>query len=238
MTNEAQYMLVRFECGGCKSNWHLRVLARALIGSLAIEQEVEHGVDTGCKGAVTCEKVGEYSDDVEMALRRLKTGGEKYKRFCDEERDVIRSQALLLDMSHDMMAAVLFARNETLLEREAWGARPDVLIGLGSTCVAGVSSANINVQSYACLVKPVRLEIPSEVAADFLITDLKVGKNSQFISPGAIPMSTFNNNRFKYLKIDMDVLQLTMFFTVSVTNINASARNFQGVLVCQTIGER
>lgn len=238
MTNEAQYMLVHFECQVCRSNWHLRVSAAATLEQLSVDQEVEHGLGARCKGTVTCVKVGEYSDDVEMALRRLKTGGEKYERFCVEEREAIRSQALLLDMSHDMMAAVLFAKNETLLEREAWGARPDVLIGFGSTCVAGISSANIGVQSYACPVKPVRLEIPPEVAAVFLITDLKIGKNSQFTSPGAIPMSTFNNNRFKYLKMDMDVLQNSMFLTVSVTNINASARNFQGVVVCQTIGER
>jgi hypothetical protein len=48
-------------------------------------------------------------------------------------------------------------------------------------------------------------------------------------------MSSFNDDRFRYLKMNMDVLQVAMFFTVSVTNINPSARNFQGVVVCRKV---
>ena len=203
--------------------------------NLACEQEVEHALLTRCKGHVLVKQLGEFSDEAAMNLGRLGASGERYGRFLAEERASIRSHALLLDMSQEMAAAVLFARSEARMEREALGAPDDVLIGLGSTLVAGVSSANIFAQSCVDPLRPVRLEIPPEVARDFMLTNLRVGRNSQFISPGCIPLSSFNDNRFHYLKLEMDVLQASQFLTVSVTNISTFARNLQGVVVCRKV---
>lgn len=102
-------------------------------------------------------------------------------------------------------------------------------LGLGSTSVAGLSSANINVQPQV-IFRPERLVIPSNVAPDFLITDLKVGKNSQLASTGALPAVMFTESAFG-VRLKMDTAQISMFVTISVTNQSTVARNFQGGLV-------
>jgi hypothetical protein len=102
-------------------------------------------------------------------------------------------------------------------------------LGLGSTSVAGLSSANINVQPQV-IFRPERLVVPSNIAVDFLITDIKVGKNSQLVSTGALPAVMFTENAFG-VRLKMDTAQISMFVTISVTNQNPAARNFQGGLV-------
>jgi hypothetical protein len=102
-------------------------------------------------------------------------------------------------------------------------------LGLGSTSVTGNSSANINVQPQV-IFRPERLVVPSNIAVDFLITDIKVGKNSQLVSTGALPAVMFTEQAFG-VRLKMDTAQISMFVTVSVTNQNAQARNFQGGLV-------
>jgi hypothetical protein len=102
-------------------------------------------------------------------------------------------------------------------------------LGLGSTSVTGNSSANINVQPQV-IFRPERLVVPSNIAPDFLITDIKVGKNSQLVSTGALPAVMFTEQAFG-VRLKMDTAQISMFVTVSVTNQNPLARNFQGGLV-------
>jgi hypothetical protein len=102
-------------------------------------------------------------------------------------------------------------------------------LGLGSTSVTGSSSANINVQPQV-IFRPERLVVPSNLAVDFLITDIKVGKNSQLVSTGALPAVMFTEVAFG-VRLKMDTCQIAMFVTVSVTNQNPAARNFQGGIV-------
>jgi len=102
-------------------------------------------------------------------------------------------------------------------------------LGLGSTSVSGNSSANINVQPQV-IFRPERLVVPSNLAVDFLITDIKVGKNSQLVSTGALPAVMFTEVAFG-VRLKMDTCQISMFVTISVTNQNPAARNFQGGIV-------
>jgi len=102
-------------------------------------------------------------------------------------------------------------------------------LGLGSTSVQGNSSANINVQPQV-IFRPERLVVPSNLAVDFLITDIKVGKNSQLVSTGALPAVVFTETAFG-VRLKMDTAQISMFVTISVTNQNPAARNFQGAII-------
>jgi hypothetical protein len=117
----------------------------------------------------------------------------------------------------------------TLLRSVSPRSSREYALGLGSTSVAGNSSANINVQPQV-IFRPERLVVPSNVAVDFLITDIKVGKNSQLASTGALPAVMFTETAFG-VRLKMDTAQISMFVTISVTNQNANARNFQGGLV-------
>ncbi len=102
-------------------------------------------------------------------------------------------------------------------------------LGLGSTSVAGNSSANINVQPQV-IFRPERLVVPSTLAVDFLITDIKDGKNSHLGSTGALPAVMVTEQAFG-VRLTKDTAQIAMFVTVSVTNQTPAARNFQGGLV-------
>jgi len=117
----------------------------------------------------------------------------------------------------------------SLLRSVAPRSSREYALGLGSTSVAGNSSANINVQPQV-IFRPERLVVPSNIAVDFLITDIKVGKNSQLVSTGALPAVMFTENAFG-VRLKMDTAQISMFVTISVTNQNPAARNFQGGLV-------
>ena len=117
----------------------------------------------------------------------------------------------------------------TLLRSVSPRSSREYALGLGSTSVAGNSSANINVQPQV-IFRPERLVVPSNIAVDFLITDIKVGKNSQLVSTGALPAVMFTENAFG-VRLTMDTAQISMFVTISVTNQNPNARNFQGGLV-------
>jgi hypothetical protein len=105
----------------------------------------------------------------------------------------------------------------------------EFVIGLGSTALPPLSSANISVQPQV-IFRPERIVIPSNIAADFLITDVKVGKNSQLVSPGAIPAVVFVENAFG-VRLKMDTAQIAQFITISVTNQNSGSRNFQGAII-------
>jgi hypothetical protein len=80
------------------------------------------------------------------------------------------------------------------------------------------------------IFRPERLVVPSNLAIDFLITDIKVGKNSQLVSTGALPAVMFTEVAFG-VRLKMDTCQISMFVTISVTNQNPAARNFQGGIV-------
>jgi hypothetical protein len=105
----------------------------------------------------------------------------------------------------------------------------EFVIGLGSTALPALSSANISVQPQV-IFRPERIVIPSNIAVDFLITDVKVGKNSQLVSPGAIPAVVFVENAFG-VRLKMDTAQIAQFITISVTNQNGASRNFQGAII-------
>jgi hypothetical protein len=134
-----------------------------------------------------------------------------------------RSNAVKQAMQQKRIAAGALLRN--LPPRSA----REFVIGLGSTALPGLSSANIAVQPQV-IFRPERIVIPSNLAADFLITDIKVGKNSQLVSPGAIPAVVFVENAFG-VRLKMDTAQIAQFITISVTNQNGAARNFQGAII-------
>jgi hypothetical protein len=160
--------------------------------------------------------------------------GMEFVQGDDESGDDILGAALkrLPKAKKNALARELLRRKAdagTLLRNVPPRSSREYALGLGSTSVAGNSSANINVQPQV-IFRPERLVVPSNIAVDFLITDIKVGKNSQLVSTGALPAVMFTENAFG-VRLKMDTAQVSMFVTVAVTNQNAAARNFQGGLV-------
>jgi len=139
------------------------------------------------------------------------------------KRNKAKQQAMARDLLRRRVAA------GTLLRSVAPRSSREYALGLGSTTVPGNSSANINVQPQV-IFRPERLVVPSNLAPFFLITDIKVGKNSQLVSTGALPAVMFTENAFG-VRLKMDTAQISMFVTISVTNQNGQSQQFQGGLV-------
>jgi hypothetical protein len=134
-------------------------------------------------------------------------------------------------LNNAMQALLLKKRAQagTLVEQRAPRKSREYVLGLGSTSITGNASANINVQPQV-VFQPQRILIPSNIAQDFLLTDIKVGKNSQLASTGAVPAVAFTESAFG-VRLKMDTAQISMYVTISVTNQNAQARVFQGCLI-------
>jgi hypothetical protein len=105
-------------------------------------------------------------------------------------------------------------------------------LGLGSTLVQPKASAKISVQP-ACVFKPRHLVVPSEVADQFDVTDLQVGKNSELAVPGypaAVPAKVFAETA-EPIELKLSTLQVCTFASVWATNLSDRPACFEGALV-------
>jgi len=100
----------------------------------------------------------------------------------------------------------------------------------------GCSSVNVSFYSS----EPLRIEqliIPRERVADFLITDIKVGKDSQFIGTGCLPASVFSSGAILEPISGLPLLMPDRSVVLSVTNQAASEKVFMATLRCSRLGK-
>jgi hypothetical protein len=96
------------------------------------------------------------------------------------------------------------------------------LLTLGFDSVADVtaaSSATVNSQPQV-VFRPDRLVIPLDVATHFLVDDLKIGKNSMFISATGVPAECFSHDA-SGVGLKMDTAQVSQIISITVTNLDA-----------------
>jgi len=105
----------------------------------------------------------------------------------------------------------------------------EYILGFDSTAVPGSTSANITKRPQV-IFRPERVVIPSSVGVDFQVTDIKVGKNSQFSASGEVPAVVFAETSFG-VRLKMDTCQVSMDVTISVRNTNAAQRNFTAAII-------
>lgn len=75
-----------------------------------------------------------------------------------------------------------------------------------------------------------RLIVPSDIAGSFSILDLRVGKNSQFTSSGAVPARTFQENAVG-IRLMLDTAQISQDVTLSVQNVGGAPQVFRAALI-------
>ena len=118
-----------------------------------------------------------------------------YEILGDDEMRMIAGQDDLdsilsgQDNSGGMEAAraAILARNGLLLKKTAPTKSRRFPLGFASVgTVAATTSATI-VSRPQVLFRGERLVVPSDIAGDFTIDDVKVGKDSQFVAEGSIP---------------------------------------------------
>lgn len=79
------------------------------------------------------------------------------------------------------------------------------------------------------LFKGQRLVLPSDIAGDFTIDDLKVGKDSQFVAEGSIPGRVLQENA-TMVDFDLDTAQISQDISIIITNIGGAPRTFRAAL--------
>lgn len=130
------------------------------------------------------------------------------------------------------------ARNKARSTKSRMGvnARPlsrarRLAIGFGPTALAA-SSASTDVSTLPQVVfRPERLFIPSDIAFDIVVNDVKIGNRSQLVAAGALPGAIFSE-----VSVDVfthwDTAEVGNQIVLSVANINTVlARTFRASMI-------
>jgi hypothetical protein len=155
---------------------------------------------------------------------------------ADQQRDqaanlmrAIMSGDMPAEIRQEAIKSIAAASGLVLKETTPQNARTFPLGFVSNGAIAAGASVTI-VSRPQVLFKGQRLVVPSDVAGDFSIDDVKVGKNSQFVAEGAIPARVLQENAFG-VSFELDTAQISQDITLSVTNISGAARVFRAALI-------
>ncbi len=112
------------------------------------------------------------------------------------------------------------AKAGLLVQEQQPGATRRLVLGMSSTgAVAAGAVVSITARPQNLAFKPQRIVIPSTIAPDFLITDIKVGNVSQVVQSSTLPAEAFTQQLFDGM-MEMDTVQ----------NIAGAPRNFNAAV--------
>jgi hypothetical protein len=122
----------------------------------------------------------------------------------------------------------------TLVRQMKPRAQRNLFIGFQSLAIAANALATITQQPQLPF-KGYRLSVPQQFAPFFTIVDIRVGKDSQLVSPGAVPATSFNEVSVGD-NISMDTADVGQLITIQVQNIDgAAAHDFRATLFGKTV---
>lgn len=97
------------------------------------------------------------------------------------------------------------------------------------TTIAAAATASITTRPQV-LFRAERLVIGNAIAPSFLVNDLKIGKNSQFVNAGSLPGEAFSNLSVG-VTLKMDTAQVGNDIVINVTNTSAGALRFVAAIL-------
>lgn len=103
-------------------------------------------------------------------------------------------------------------------------------IGFTSDGVIAAGASAIIVSRPQVLFKGIRLSVPSDIAGDFTIDDLKVGKNSMFASESSLPARCMQEDAWGVF-MHLDTAQISQDVSLAVTNISGADRVFRAMIL-------
>lgn len=109
-----------------------------------------------------------------------------------------------------------------------------LILGFSSTGTVGAGATVDIIQRPQLTFRPERVVIPAAIGANFNVADIRIGKNSQFLSAGAIPGAVFAEGAFG-VRLKMDTCQIAMDIDLRVTNISAGALNFFAAMIGDSV---
>lgn len=99
----------------------------------------------------------------------------------------------------------------------------------GAVLIAAGAAGNI-AQNPQVPFKGTRLAVAASIAANFVITDIRVGKDSQLVAAGNMPAETFGQTA-QGMQIDLDTCQVSMQIRLDFTNIALAPARFLATIV-------
>ena len=105
----------------------------------------------------------------------------------------------------------------------------ELLLGFGPTSIAGGNTSVFTTQPQLPF-RPSRFVIPAATVANFSVNDLKIGKNSQFLSSAAVPAAVFSELAVG-VALAMDAAQIAQDIVLSVTNVDALPHRFTAAMI-------
>jgi hypothetical protein len=104
----------------------------------------------------------------------------------------------------------------------------EAVIGFPLTTIAAGATVDIPVQPQV-IFRGERLTIPSDIAGQIIVQDLKVGKDSQFASVGGVPGRAFDE-RATGGRLRMDTAQISQQVVLRITNIGGAPVAFNAAI--------
>lgn len=112
----------------------------------------------------------------------------------------------------------------------AQGVGRTLAIGFDSVNTVAAAASVIITQRPQVRMQPSRVIIPSAIGGDFLVNDLKIGKNSQFTASSTLPASVFAENAVG-VALAMDPCDIAQDISLNVTNISANPARFNAAMI-------
>lgn len=106
----------------------------------------------------------------------------------------------------------------------------EYVMGFDSVVAVAAGAAAIITTRPQVIFRPDRLVVPASIAASFLINDLRVGKNSQFVAATAVPAEAFTQGAFG-VRLKLDTAQVSQDIILNVTNTSGGALRFTAALI-------
>lgn len=118
--------------------------------------------------------------------------------------------------------------------RESVPEGAEFVLGFGRHLVPAFATINVFIESPRQM-RIKRLIISSDVADDFMVVDMKIGKDSQLLSRMEIPARVFSESNAHPPKIAFDVCYHSIYIAITVRNIDHQAHEFKAALVCEVV---
>lgn len=173
----------------------------------------------------------EDDEDEEDELAALLGARGRYRRGRRRKR---RARRRLTRRALAVATAVKRVEQGSILKKTAPTKSREFPIGFDSVATIAAGASATLTQRPQIVFRPERIVVPAAVAAFFQITDVKVGKNSQFVSSGAVPAATFAETAFG-VRLKMDTVQISQDLIIDVTNIDVAARRFLASMIGESV---
>jgi hypothetical protein len=186
------------------------------------------------------ERLNETSKELrELASKYILEGGRVLTREKQPEKPKVKDTFRFVNENSEKETE---SYSEKIAEvfSEKWPGRdissPKYILGFNPTCIEGrrpnemgVKVVNLTKQPQLGF-QPEYLLIPSYVANSFMIEDLKIGRNSQFIAACEVPAIMFSEN-FPITRMKMDPCPVSTPITLCLYNTCTERRLFEAIIV-------